>query len=394
MEVKRLLLAVIIQFIVFASLFGQDSTKVKTMDFSGYITNMQSFMFDSIGNNWVNDNLLHNRLNFKWYPNQTINTGIEIRNRIFTGETLEYTPGFSDITGKDKGLYDLSFNLFDKKSILLNSEIDRLWFTFEKEKFKATIGRQRINWGRSLVWNPNDIFNNYSFFDFDYAEKPGTDALRLEYYTNNTSSGEIVISADSAQKISSAALYKLNLKGFDVQLMSGLIKERDYIVGAGWEGNIGSVAFRGEASYVRAKENFSDTTGLVIACVSADYMFSNQLMIQFEFLYNQQTSNSGADFYSFYNEPASVKNLSFTEYNFFLNLSYPVTPLLNLTLSGMYYPKISGMFVGPSVSYSLKDNLDFSFFLQTFSGKFPNPLTGNISRQNFTLAFLRLKYSF
>ena len=35
----------------------------------------------------------------------------------------------------------------------------------------------------NLVWNPNDLFNAFSFVDFDYEERPGSDALRIQKYT-------------------------------------------------------------------------------------------------------------------------------------------------------------------------------------------------------------------
>ncbi len=392
-----------IKFIIFITLllsftavFSQEKKKkFENLEFSGYITNMQSFLFDSINNNWVNDNLLHNRLNFKWYVNEHFSTGIEIRNRIFTGETVEYTPGYAQMLENGKGLIDLSYNFLDKKSVIGNTEIDRFHLTYEIEKFKATAGRQRINWGRTFVWNPNDIFNNYSFFDFDYEEKPGTDAIRLEYFPTYTSSAELVASADSSKQISVAGLYKFNFKNYDIQLLSGIIKETDYFAGFGWEGAIKNVSFRGEASYIQAKEKFADTSGIFVATLSADYMFKNELMIQFEFLYNEQKSGQGINnFTDYYTQPASVKNLSFTEYNFFLNVMYPITPLLNITLSGMYYPKIKGYFISPSIAYSLSSKLDFSLIAQTFSGGFPNQFSGEISRQIFNMIFIRMKYNF
>ena len=44
---------------------GQD-TIPKRLSLNGYVTNMQSFMFQSLNDNWTIDNLIHNRLNFKW----------------------------------------------------------------------------------------------------------------------------------------------------------------------------------------------------------------------------------------------------------------------------------------------------------------------------------------
>ncbi|MCG8318265.1 MAG: hypothetical protein MI921_02070 [Cytophagales bacterium] len=61
---------------------------------------------------------------------------------------------------------------------------DGLW----RKGCYQVIGKHRINWGKSYVWNPNDVFNAYSFFDFDYEERRGTDALLIKYTTSPFSS--------------------------------------------------------------------------------------------------------------------------------------------------------------------------------------------------------------
>jgi len=371
---------------------AQDNKKL-TVD--GYITNMQSVIIDSVDGNWINDNLIHNRLNFRYNPNKSLSFGLDVRNRIFTGETVKYYPNYGESLSKDIGVLDLSSTWVNENSIVANSAIDRLWFKFEKDKIAITIGRQRINWGRTLAWNPNDIFNSYSFFDFDYVEKPGADALRIQYYPTASSTIEAVAKIDSANNISAAGLARFNVLNWDVQFLGGIINENDYVIGTGWEGNLGSVSFRGEASYIHPKENFADTSGVLVATMSFDYIFSNSLMIQAEFLYNPQTGQSQlTNFGEFYSRPLTVKNLSFTEYNVFLSVNYPVTPLMNLSLSAMYYPKVNGWYAGPGLSYSLMDNLDFSLFIQSFQAKLPNPITGENEKQSMSLAFLRLKLSF
>ena len=61
------------------------------------------------------------------------------------------------------------------------------------EKWELTLGRQRINWGVNLAFNPNDLFNAYSLIDFDYQERPGSDAIRFQYFTNELSSFETAV---------------------------------------------------------------------------------------------------------------------------------------------------------------------------------------------------------
>lgn len=366
---------------------------------SGYISNMQSAMFDSISNDWLVDNQIHNRLNFKWYPKSWLTTTIEIRNRFFWGESLEsaalFGLNYTDNYARDRGLVDLSANIAEGESFLLNSMVDRFYLSFEQGNFNATIGRQRINWGQTFAWNPNDLFNSYSFFDFDYEEKPGSDAIRLQYYTGVTSSVELAAKIDSAEKISAAGLFRFSRWEYDWQFLAGIVNQEDYAIGLGWSGNIKGAGLRGEVSYFQPVDEFSDTTGLVVASLMLDYTFKNSLFVQIEALYNQMPeSGTVNNFTDYYQQPLSVKSLSFTEYNFLGQISYPCTPLLNITLSGMYYPEIKGFYLGPSVDYSLKDNLTIACFGQLFAGEFPNPLSGKEEKQQFNFGFLRLKWSF
>ena len=76
-------------------------------------------------------------------------------------------------------------------SVVFNTTIDRVFLEYNKNDWEVRVGRQRINWGINLAWNPNDVFNAYSFFDFDYEERPGSDAIRIRKYTGIASSVEL-----------------------------------------------------------------------------------------------------------------------------------------------------------------------------------------------------------
>ena len=104
----------------------------------------------------------------------------------------------------DNGYINLSDNILTGKSYIFNSRIDRAYIDYTKDKFQLRIGRQRINWGQCFTWNPNDLFNAYSFFDFDYVEKPGSDAIRIQYYSTGTSTFEFAVKADNNHKVTSA----------------------------------------------------------------------------------------------------------------------------------------------------------------------------------------------
>jgi hypothetical protein len=364
----------------------------------GYLSNMQSVMFTEVDGNWINDNLFHNRLNFFWYPGDNLTASIQFRNRFMYGQSISLTENYARIIDNEQNFMDLSMNLAEGNSYLLNTTIDRLYFQYTAGNFVFTGGRQRINWGQTMVWNPNDVFNVQNYFDFDYVEKPGSDAIRIQYYPGYTSTAEIAAKLDHNDKLTAAGLYRFNKWGYDLQFIGGVLSEEDVFGGLGWSGDIQGAGFRGEFSYFHPLENASDSSGLLIASLSLDYTFSNSLYIQFEGLYSEKPEGYAIqNFYQYYQGNLDVKNMSFSEWNFFLQSSYPFTPLLNGSLSIMYFPEFEGFYAGPTLTYSLKKNADLSFISQIFNGEFSNPLDPGdtaVSRTSLFLGFIRYKFSF
>jgi hypothetical protein len=367
------------------SLLSQEKPKFLTL--GGYISSMQSVMFDSISGPFVFENLIHNRLNLKGFVNKNITFAAEFRNRLFTGDMVRSGPSYSEHIGSDQGLADLSWNILNEQSFFLNTTIDRLWVDFNYGKFQARIGRQRINWGQALVWNPNDIFNAYSFLDIDYVERPGSDAVRLQYYPNFSSALELAVKSDYLDHVTAAALYRFNSSGYDIQFLAGYVNSEDLLAGAGWSGAIGSVSFRGEGSWFQSLKKFAGSKGTGLFTLGFDKVFKNNSSAQMQAMYcNNPTDLSG--FTALYSGNISTKNLAFSRFSAFGQYSYPVNPLFNMSVSVMWFPDLKGYFAGPSLDYSLAENVDFSMFWQHFES-----MKDNI-RTRLNLGFLRLKYSF
>ncbi len=353
----------------------------------GYLTSMQSAMFDSLSGPFMNENLLHNRLNFKGYINDNITLAAEFRNRLFTGDMVRLGNYYSGMIGADNGLVDMSWNVVDKQSLLINTTIDRLWIDLHFNKFQITAGRQRINWGQAFVWNPNDIFNAYSFFDFDYMERPGSDAVRLQYFPSSSSVAEFAIKADRNRDITAAGLFRFNRRGYDLQFLAGFVNGTDVVIGTGWSGAIGEVSFRGEASWFDHFEDFPGNEGTVLVTTGFDRILKDNSMAQVQFMYCNNPLELN-DFTSFYSGNLSSKDLAFSKFSAFGQFTWAATPLLNLTFGAMWLPGPEGYFAGPSLDYSLSQNLDLSVVWQHF-----NALMGG-HRMRINLGFLRLKYSF
>jgi hypothetical protein len=400
LQEKVVFLITILLLLTFNS-FSQDTTSLITRDttakskiskisFNGYVKDMQSVYIHNIDQNWITGNLIHNRLNFKWNISNSFTFCLQERNRLFWGELNSLTPGYNTSVVTDNGILNMSWNIFSGKSYVLNTNIDRLWLDFTHNKFQLTVGRQRINWSQTYVWNPNDIFNTYSYFDFDYEEKPGSDAVRLQYFTSPSSKAEIVVKADNNQKITAAGFYRFNHWKYDFQALAGIYTQTDFVAGLGWAGQIAGGGFKGEMSYFQPLKRFSDTTGVFLSSVEYDYTFLNSIFIQFECLYNSNNFNaSNLLLLQFNPTMLNAKNPFLNGFSIFGNISYPITPLVSIALAGIYNPSNQMYFIIPTFTVSLTNNLDLSLITQSFQSYDPA-----LDKYLQTAVFIRLKGSF
>jgi hypothetical protein len=378
--------AFIVLFLICLTFRVFSQEKQKRITLNGYLSTMTSSIFDSISGPFMNDNLVHNRLNFKGYFSDKVTMALELRNRLFIGDMVKAGFSYSDIVADDQGFVDLSWNLLDKRSFFLNTTIDRFWLDLNFDKLQTRIGRQRINWGQALVWNPNDIFNAYSYFDFDYAERPGSDAVRIQYYAQPSSVFEIAVKGDYNNNVTAAALYRFNKWAYDIQFLGGIYNSRELVLGTGWSGAFGSTSFRGEASWFKSIEN-GDLSGTGMVTVGLDRSFSNNSLAQVQVLLSNKSSGFG-NFGSLYTTNMTVKDLAFSKFSAFGSYTYPVTPLFSLSASSMWFPDLKGYFSGLSADWSLAENVDFTLLWQHFKG------TTGSGHLRINILFLRYKISF
>lgn len=385
---KRTLL---ILFILFVSLNANSQESSSKMTLNGYIKYMNTSMFNNVDSVWLVDNLIHNRLNYRWYINDKTTLALDMRNRFIYGDLVKFIPDYASFIETDNGFLNfLTNNITDGNSYVLNTAFDRAYLEFNYNSWAITLGRQRINWGQAFAWNPNDIFNSYSFFDFDYEERPGSDAIRVQYYPNFTSVAEVAIKIDKNNYVTAAGLYRFNKWSYDFQIIGGLIDTSDYVIGTGWSGSIWDLGFNGEISYFHPQKNFSDSSGIAIVSVGLNYLFSNSLNVSIEGNYNGYFDKINlSSFNDLYFLPLSVKTTSYSKFSWFSQISYPIHPLLTGNISVMYFPSLSnGYFIMPSLAYSVSNNFECAFYGQRFEGKFGGQY------DKMTMLFLRFRYSF
>ncbi|MEM0997308.1 MAG: hypothetical protein AAGN35_09530 [Bacteroidota bacterium] len=373
--------------------WSQDAGE-KKFQVNGYVKFLQSNSFAPVvGLDTTvsfTDNLIHNRLNLHYYPGERWKIAVESRNRLFWGDQVRQ-PGYGDLIDQYNGLVDLSVRWVDQGGFLLHSIIDRAYVNYSHKQWDVTVGRQRINWGVNLIWNPNDIFNAYNFLDFDYEERPGRDAIRVQYFPGTVSRAEVAFApADTLENSVAAALYRFGLKGYDVQVMAGYA-EGDAVFGGGWEGNLGQIGFKGEGSYFWATEVSDDPRDAFGASVTLDYLFGNGLYLTGSALYNSLggDANTGGAQGGLVGGQLSARNIFPTEWAFYASAAGSPHPLVSLN-AGVIYGTTNDLLIAvPSVTYSIKENWDIDLIGQLF---FADPGTG-FSSAGAGL-FWRLKWSY
>ena len=369
----------------------EESTEKKwkeKIDFGGYVKYMNINQFKTIDTIYT-DNLIHNRLNFRYYPNSNWTFAVEMRNRVFYGETQKLNPLFASSVSHDNGIVDLSWNLIETNSLVFNSTIDRANIEFNKGKWNVRLGRQRINWGINLAWNPNDLFNAYNFIDFDYQERPGTDAIRIQYYNKPMSQIEVAYKpGENLDESIIAGLYRFNKKGYDIQFIAGNYLT-DMAGGIGWAGNIKTLGFKGEATYFQPKKQFSDTLGVLVSSVSFDYTFKKGLYVNLSGFYNSAGSGNGNFTQTLSSNALTAKNLLPTQFAAFFQISGAFTPIFSGGLSTIYLPDIQGIFLIPTLNYSIRENWDIDAVGQVLFSE-TNSKFSNVSNA----VYFRLRWSF
>lgn len=353
---------------------------------TGYVKLLNTVAIPASDDPWLFDNFIHNRLNLRWYLFDYLTIKIEARTRFFFGQSNQINPQFAQQVNSSLDYLVLGGEVAEGDSYLLNAFIDRAYLDWYQGKWQVIVGKQRINWSKSYVWNPNDIFNAYSFFDFDYEERRGADAVLIKYNTGVSSSLEVASNVEETiDLVTIAAKYNLSQAGYDFQLLGGKY-QTDVMAGVGWAGQIKEAGFKGEVSYFYPYK-FAHVQSTLVADVSADYYFSSTLNVRLEAIYNSNPRMPTGNL--FFLQPVMAKELTFNHYSVFTSVGYDVTPLIAANVSSICYVDDPSFFINPTVTFNLSGNTEFLLAAQLFGGTRSSTF-GKVGSYVFT----RLKWSF
>ena len=390
----KLLAAALLFFILSADTCAQQwfPTNANT-DINGYISELPLITFRTDSSFIGFQNIIHGRLNTAWYPFTGLTVTAAGRLELLTGTDFEtlVSPGSNlPLLRQDIGYADLT----GAWPSVLYGNIDRAFVSFSNNAFVINAGRQRINWSTNLVWNPNDWFNTYNYFDFDYEERPGTDGLRLIYYFGPVSSLELALKANhNLSQRTYALMYHFNYSGFDYQFQGGMFGQ-DAALGFSWDGDILGGGFRGEASgylpVLKSSDSFAvQDSAVFVVALSADYTFSNSLYWLTEAIYNGFGGSANKSEFVLRTQSITAKMLIPATYMIYSSAAYPFTDLITGTFAVMYPPGQNSYFLGPSATISLFQNVELLILGQIFFGT-----DRSAFGQTFSVFGGRLRWSF
>jgi hypothetical protein len=366
------------------------SWRSENVDFRGYAKYLQTALVQS-QDDVLTDSLVHNRLNLRAYLPRSFTLGVEARNRLFYGDSVRRIPGYGDLVTEQDGVLDLEILWVDGDALVLNTVFDRLWLDWSGSAGQARIGRQRINWGMNPVWNPNDVFNAFDYLDFDYEERPGSDAVRLEWFTGEVSSIDLAWkwAADRDDDVA-AARFRTNRRGYDLQALAGRFRQ-DWTVGAGWAGNVRDAGLKGEVTGFFPSSDAPDTASTVVSLTSTlEYSFRGGWTGLASYLLNSGGTTEPGPVAELLLWKPDAKSLLPARHTVFAGGYRQFTPRVYLMLSGFYSFGVNWLVFFPTFTYSIETNWDLDLVGQLFWAESESGAFGNEGNA----CFLRLKWSF
>lgn len=371
--------------------------KIYSQDFlvGGYVKflfNANDFMSSKSSANF----LVHSRLNLKFFPTDKINFNMGIRDRIIVGRSPLSVMGYTGDGADDEYFFKLNKFIWKRERTVNHIEVDRLYLNFQFSKLKISLGRQRIAWGTSWVWNITDLFNPLSILDFDYEEKPAVDAFRIQFFLSPLSGFDLAYRPSKRSKNSSLLCqFSTNFYRWDFHIVSGTHKDR-FVLGGSWAGDIYGAGFRGEIIYIKNPtgvnvvlftDMINEKRDQISFVLSLDYTFKNSLYLHGEALFNNIGKREQIRMYLF--DALKIGLLSPSQWNLFYQIGYNLSALTRGDIITLHNPIDGSFALLPTVNISIAENLDLSLILLAMHGDDMDEYGFNMY-----IAFVRLKYSF
>lgn len=352
------------------TVFGQWRTKFssgsgynsrKSLTVGGYLKSANYFRYTDWNTDRVAENILHSNLRFDWKLNSQSSFYMSIHNRYFFGESIQNEESeYANSLKNSNNYIDMNWVFVEGNKSLLHTAVDRLYYQFSGKRAILRVGKQRIDWSQTLIWNPNNFFNTYSFLNFDYETRSGIDAVYGSFNLDRRGNSSVQIGYAPQSLVEEsifAARYRYKKGNAEWQLMAGQVQE-DYALGFGWTTKIRATGFSGEISYYKDKNDESDKD-VFIGTLATYYKFKSNLTMHYELNYNSNPQNTEENYYSIFYQPLSSKYITFNKYSFGVLGQYPLNKYWTVGATGIAYLDTERYYVGAYTKLTLPSKLSF-----------------------------------
>lgn len=349
--------------LLLAAAGAQGQQREDALRFSGHVKNLLVDSHTSVGmDEHYTLDLSRLRLELKGAVTRALAIDLQYDNELLLGDYLGTQQFRMQKDQPPPTYWNAQANYLERRRVYGEHRFYRAALTASLGNTDLRVGRQRIAWGTGRFWSPLDILNPFSPTALERAERIGVDALLVEHKTDALSRAAFVYAPQhEARAASAAAMWHANRAGIDYSLVAGRFR-RDKVLGADLAGQIGEAGLRAELTHT-LRENGSSYRR---ALVGVDYAFANTLSVSAELFYD----GSGAKDRRLYDFPAllsgSVHNLA--RHYLGVSASYEFTPLLKTRHDLVLNLDDGSRYYSPTLSYSLRSNLDATLGAQLFGG--------------------------
>jgi len=276
------------------------------------------------------------------------------------------TPDFDIIRQQNQGnlaLVDADHVLSDEKHSYWKHGIYRAYIKYYTPEFQCTLGKQAIDWSRTRLYHPFDLFNPISPLDIEGDEKFGVDAINVAFSPDGYGTLNAIYAPRRDSDEQAYGLRFLTKAGdYDIFFMGSNVK-KDTILGCGFDGYIKEAGFRGEWTLTFADEDDDYFRGVV----ELDYSFTSKLYGLVEYFYNGGAKlTNAARFLG--NYEFSREAMSITKHIIGAGLEYEPSGITKLKNYVFYDIEESSIFYNPEFKWNFRANADLSFGAQFFGG--------------------------
>ena len=302
------------------------------------------------------------RLELQGKPADRLAVDVQYDNEILLGSYLHTAQFQLQKDRKPDQYWKGEWNYVEGRNWYGTSRLYRGTATWSSGETDVRFGRQRIAWGTGRFWSPLDILNPFSPTQLEREERVGTDALLVDRKLGPLSRLSAVYApAHDRGNASAAAQWHTNYSGVDFSAVTGKF-HRDHVTGIDIATQVGSAGVRGELTHTRPEAG----PGYRRVLVGADYAFPNTLTVTGELYYNGAGSSDtqAYDFASLFAGRIQSVGRRYAG----IYAGYELTPLIKWNNYLVVNAGDHSRFFSPSLSYSVRTNVDLTAGVQVFRG--------------------------